>query len=93
MALGPGSLGENICVEGLGDLLAVEPGATVRTDRGVVLRVTGQNEPCDNLMQHHRLLVRKAYRRRGVLATVVSGAGLLVAPGDRIDVVPAKEGG
>ena len=90
--LRPGSFGENICVEGLGDLSAVQPGALVRTDRGVVLRITAQNDPCDNLMEHHRLLVKKAYGRRGLLATVMSGAGLLVAPGDRIEILPAAEG-
>ena len=88
VTLEPGDLGENICVSGLGDLSDVQPGAVLVTGRGVAFRVTGQNEPCSNLMEYHRLLVKKSYGRRGLLATVEAGAGLAIAAGDTIELRP-----
>ena len=86
VTLEPGDLGENICVSGLGDLSDVQPGALLVTGRGVAFRVTGQNEPCSNLMEYHRLMVKASYRRRGLLAMVESGAGLAIAAGDTIEL-------
>lgn len=86
VTLEPGNLGENVCVSGLGDLSDVLPGALLETDRGVVFRVTGQNEPCANLMQYHQLLVKASYGRRGLIATVEAGAGLAIAAGDGIEL-------
>lgn len=86
VTLGPGDFGENICVRGLGDLSDVRPGALLVTGRGVAFRVTGQNEPCSNLTEYHRLMVKAAYGRRGLLATVEAGAGLAVAAGDTIEL-------
>lgn len=88
VTLEPGDLGENICVSGLGDLSDVQPGALLVTGRGVAFRVTGQNEPCSNLMEYHRLMVKKSYGRRGLLATVEAGAGLAIAAGDAIELRP-----
>lgn len=88
VTLEPGDLGENICVSGLGDLSNVQPGALLVTGRGVAFRVTGQNEPCSNLMEYHRLMVKASYRRRGLLAMVESGAGLAIAAGDTIELRP-----
>ncbi len=86
VTLEPGDFGENICVSGLGDLSDVKAGALLVTGRGVTFRVTGQNEPCSNLMQHHRQMVKASYGRRGLIATVESGAGLAIAAGDSIEL-------
>lgn len=86
VTLEPGDFGENICVSGLGDLSDVQPGALFVTGRGVAFRVTGQNEPCSNLMEYHPLMVKKSYGRRGLLATVEAGAGLAIAAGDTIEL-------
>lgn len=88
VTLEPGNLGENICVSGLGDLSDVTSGALLVTGRGVTFRVTGQNEPCSNLMEYHRLMVKASYGRRGLIATVQSGAGLAIAAGDAIELRP-----
>lgn len=88
VTLEPGDLGENICVSGLGDLSDVQPGALLVTGRGVAFRVTGQNEPCSNLMEYHRLMVKASYGRRGLIATVESGAGLAIEAGDAIELRP-----
>lgn len=88
IALEPGQLGENVLVRGLGDLSGVAPGAQLRIG-GVVLRVTAQNEPCSNLMEYHRGLVKAAYKRRGLLATVVSGAGQRLRAGDPVELLAA----
>lgn len=82
-----GSLGENLTVSGLGDLYRILDGALLRIGGCVVLRVTEQNQPCFKLQQHHRLLPKAAYRRRGILATVVSGVGEIIRSGDSIEVL------
>ena len=86
VTLEPGDLGENICVQGFGDLSDLAAGARFVTDRGVIFRVTEQNEPCSNLMEYHRLMVKASYGRRGVVATVEAGAGLVIAAGDGIEL-------
>lgn len=86
VTLEPGDFGENVCVRGFGDLSDVAPGTQFVTDRGVVFRVTGQNEPCSNLMKYHRLMVKASYGRRGLLAVVEAGAGLAIAAGDGIEL-------
>jgi MOSC domain-containing protein YiiM len=86
VTLDPGDFGENVCVRGFGDLSDVAPGTRFVTDRGVVFRVTEQNEPCANLMRYHRLMVKASYGRRGLLAVVEAGAGLAIAAGDRIEL-------
>ncbi len=50
------------------------------------VRVTGQNEPCSNLMQYDRGLVKASYGRRGLVATVVSGAGQRLRAGDTVEL-------
>ena len=65
-----GGLGENILVEGLGDLSDLKGGELFEFEGGVVLEVTGQNSPCKNINVYHKLVVKKIYGRRGVIATV-----------------------
>jgi MOSC domain-containing protein YiiM len=80
----PGGFGENILVEGMGDLADLKEGDLVRFSSGVVLEVTGQNDPCKNLMIYNDLVPKKAYGRRGVL-TMVKATGKL-RPGDGVSV-------
>lgn len=84
-----GSFGENLTVSGMGDLSQIPDGTLLRIGGRVVLRVTGQNKPCHNLQQHHPLLTKEAYGRRGLLTTVVSGVGEILRSGDRIEILPA----
>ena len=80
----PGGFGENILVEGLGDLSGLKEGDVLRFSSGVELEVTGQNDPCSNLMVYHNQVPKRAYGRRGVLA-VVKATGR-VKPGDQVSV-------
>ncbi|HWP61434.1 MAG TPA: MOSC domain-containing protein [Candidatus Paceibacterota bacterium] len=86
LELGAGSIGENILTEGLGELSEVHDGATIRFQRGLVLTVVEQNEPCSNLRPLHRLMVKTIYGRRGLLCSIVDGVGTTVLPGDWIEV-------
>lgn len=84
----PGGLAENILVEGFGDFSQFRPGACLRIG-GVVLRLTGQNDPCEKLNIFHKnhLIVKKIYGRRGVTAIVKFGIGCKIRPGDKIEVI------
>jgi MOSC domain-containing protein YiiM len=81
-----GGFGENILVEGLGDLSDIQEGAVLSFSSGVELEVTGQNDPCKNLMVYHNQVPKRAYGRRGLL-TMVRATGRL-KPGDSITVRP-----
>lgn len=80
----PGGFGENVLVRGLGDLGWLEAGDVLEFAGGVVLEVTGQNNPCTNLQVWHPDIVRAAYGRRGVLAVVVATG--VIEPGERVTV-------
>ena len=80
-----GGFGENILVEGMGDLGGIAEGDVLRFSSGVELEVTGQNDPCKNLMVYHNQIPKKSYGRRGVLA-VVKTTGR-VKPGDTVSVI------
>src|SRR3954464_15829134 len=60
-----GGLGENLLIEGMGDLGDIEPGDLVRlipegdTEPEVVLVACKQNEPCANLKIYHRLMPKE----------------------------------
>ncbi len=68
--LRPGDLGENIHVVGLGDLTRMRPDDRLVFASGVVLRITGQNQPCRKLDGYHPALKTLLRNRRGVLAVV-----------------------
>ena len=87
-ALKPGDFGENITVRGIGDLSDVPDGAVLAIGDAVRLRVTEQNNPCNNLSVYHRLMVKKSFGRRGILTVVVAGAGAKLRPGMSILVEP-----
>jgi hypothetical protein len=80
-----GGFGENILVQGMGDLSDIAEGDVLRFSSGVELEVTGQNDPCKNLMVYHNQILKRSYGRRGVLA-VVKTTGRL-KPGDTVSVV------
>jgi MOSC domain-containing protein YiiM len=81
-----GGFGENILVEGMGDLGGIAEGDVLRFSSGVKLEVTAQNDPCKNLMVYHNQIPKLSYGRRGLLA-VVRTTGQL-KPGDTVSVVP-----
>ncbi len=81
--LEPGFLGENLTVEGLGDLSDLAPGDRLIVGT-VVLEITAQNQPCSTLAVYHPLLVKALHGRRGVCA-VVREPGV-VRPGDPVVV-------
>ena len=89
ISLEPGDLAENITTEGLGDLSGIVPGTLLKIGDSVILEATEQNNPCNNLSVYHRHLVKKVYRRRGVLAIVKEGVGRKIKPGDKIEVLGA----
>ena len=80
-----GGFGENILVEGMGDLGTITEGDILRFSSGVELDVTGQNDPCKNLMVYHNQIPKLSYGRRGVLA-IVRTTGRL-KPGDTVSAV------
>jgi MOSC domain-containing protein YiiM len=87
--LSDGALGENLLVEGLGDLSDLRPGDGLRVGGvgrpAVLLRVSKQNAPCRNLKVWHERMPEALKGRRGVICTVsVEGE---VRPGDDVDVV------
>ncbi|TSC71587.1 MAG: putative MOSC domain [Parcubacteria group bacterium Gr01-1014_38] len=87
ITLKPGDLGENITTEGLGDLSDAQPGTRLRIGPSVILEVTEQNDPCKNLLVYHKLLVKKSYGKRGILAIVREGAEAKLRPGDSIVIL------
>lgn len=81
----PGGLGENILVQGLGDLSDLKAGDLLRFSSGVVLDVTAQNDPCKNLMVYHDQVPKCIYGKRGIVA-VVRIPGVL-KPGDGVELL------
>src|SRR5438067_13340170 len=91
----PGGLGENLLIEGMGDLSDVLPGDLVRVtpapegseaaEPTVVLLASKQNEPCANLQIYHRLMTKKLFGKRGVICTVVKEGTVHV--GDRVELL------
>jgi MOSC domain-containing protein YiiM len=80
-----GGFGENILVEGMGDLGSIAEGDVLRFSSGVELEVTAQNDPCKNLMVYHNQIPKLSYGRRGLLA-VVRATGRVKA-GDTVSVL------
>ena len=83
--LGPGSIGENIQVSGLGDLSGLKDGDLLELGADVVVRVSGQNAPCATLNVYHKDIIKSFLGRRGVAATVVKTGAL--RPGDAVKLV------
>lgn len=89
ISLKPGDLGENITVEGFGNLSDMKPGMCFQIGVRVLLEITEQNDPCKNLYPYHRLLVKISYskKNRGVLAIVKHGVGSKIRSGDTITLL------
>jgi hypothetical protein len=88
LQLEPGSLGENITTQGLGDLSQIPDGTFLQLGKHVILRVCKQNEPCKNLAPMHRLLIKTIHGKRGLLCAVEKGIDEMLWPGDLITVLP-----
>jgi MOSC domain-containing protein YiiM len=88
----PGGFGENLLLEGLGDLGDLAPGDLLRIgadgrDASVVLVVSEQNQPCRNLCSWHPGMRDAMLGRRGVILAVRREG--TARPGDRVEVVRA----
>jgi hypothetical protein len=87
----PGGLGENLLVEGAGDLGDLLPGDEIRVipaggqEPGATVQVRLQNDPCANLSIYHKQMVKELYGKRGVICTVAQEGPVQV--GDRIEIV------
>lgn len=81
-----GGFGENILVEGIGDLSNLSEGDRIYFDGGVIVEVTEQNEPCANLNVWHKRVLYEVMGRRGVVGVVKKGGTL--RPGDRVGLQP-----
>lgn len=78
--LQPGDFGENFTTSGLGELGDILPGTLLHIGDEVVLQVTEQNKPCNNLTRYHEFMVKNSYGRRGLLAIVLEGVGCMILP-------------
>lgn len=89
-----GGLGENLLLDGAGDLSDLLPGDEIRvlsasTDEpSVVLHVSIQNPPCSNLMVYHKQMVKELYGKRGVVCTVSKEGPVRV--GDKVEITRAS---
>jgi MOSC domain-containing protein YiiM len=90
IALMPGDLGENITTQGLGSLCDVVASMHLFLGEHVMLEITEQNDPCQNINKYHHSLVKVSYRarRRGVLAIVKTGVGSKIRPNDMVYLYP-----
>ena len=89
VAAPPGGFGENILVEGVGDLSDLAPGHSIRFENGVVIEVTERNEPCANLNFWHKLVVKETLGRRGIVGVVKKEGAL--RPGEGVQVSKRKK--
>lgn len=83
IAVEPGSLGENITVQGL-SLASLKAGFVVRAGTAL-LEVTEARDPCATLVPIDRMLPKRVMGRAGVFCRVIEGGE--VQPGDEIAVV------
>ena len=86
----PGAFGENVLVEGLGDLSELATGDVLRIGDRVAIRVTEQNKPCSNLDYIDKSVLKACVGKRGVVGTVVSTGK--VRPGDEVSIEPGAMG-
>ena len=87
--LKPGDLGENVLLEGHGDLGRLRDGDLIALGDNAVLRVTAQNDPCSKIGGSHPQLVKCLMGKRGVTAVVVSTG--VVRPGDPARITQRQE--
>jgi MOSC domain-containing protein YiiM len=82
----PGGLGENILLEGLGDLSNLQEGDRLRFYASGEEEPSVENEPCANLRIYHRLMPKELIGKRGVICTVLKEGTVRV--GDKAEVIP-----
>lgn len=89
----PGELGENIRLSGI-NLGEVNPGTVLEFPGGCRLRVSKQNDPCENAAAElgaeygdnvERQFVRVSFGHRGVVGTVLAPG--MIRPGDEVTVL------
>jgi hypothetical protein len=85
-----GGMGENLLLEGMGDLgdLVKDDEVHVLDENGepkVILSVRKQNEPCSNLQVYHKMMTKQMMGKRGVICTVLKEGS--VQKGDRVALV------
>lgn len=90
LGLKPGDLREQVTVDGLRELNALEPGTQLRIG-GITLRVNGPAEPCTHIGELLEVEDAEVFRqqllgRRGVTCTVVA-AERVARIGDAVEVV------
>ncbi len=86
----PGGLGENLLIDGLGDMSAMGDGDLVQVldaegQPKVILRMSKQNDPCSNLRIYHKMMIKELMGKRGVICTVVQEGQVDV--GDRVALI------
>ena len=82
--LPPGSLGENVLVEGMGDLAQIKAGDVLRLGAKVSIKVTSQNRPCATLNVYHDNIIKSFLGRRGITAVVLKTG--TIKPGDPVEL-------
>lgn len=87
VGLEPGTIKENLTVEGL-HVMGLPAGTRVRLGDSAVLEITGVCEPCFRMDEIRMGLKAELDGRRGMVARVVNG-GSIVA-GDRITIEEAE---
>ena len=86
--LTPGTIKENITVEGL-DLSTVEAGHVFFVGDQVTLEATGDCLPCGRMDEIRPGLQEQLKGRRGIISTVLNGGALKV--GDAVRVEPSRQ--
>ena len=80
----PGSLGENILVEGLGYLEDIENGTKIKFGENVILEITDQNQPCSTLNSIDKRILKLIIGKRGLLAKVINTG--MIKKGDKVQI-------
>ena len=80
----PGSLGENILVEGLGYLENIENGTKIKFGKNVILEITDQNQPCSTLNSIDKRILKLIIGKRGLLAKVINTG--MIKKGDKVQI-------
>jgi len=80
----PGSLGENILIEGLGFLENFNKGDKLKFGDDVILEITSQNQPCATLNSIDEKILKLIIGKRGLLANVFETG--IIRKGDEVQI-------
>ncbi len=81
-----GDLGENILVQGLGDLSEIPNGTAISIGSRVTLRVVKQHEPDEALRIHDPRILQALSGRSGLRCVVESGVCQKIWPQDEVTI-------